>query len=54
MQGNILEWKKKEGDRLAPGDEIAIVETDKATITWEAQEDGYLAKILVPDGNKEN
>lgn len=50
VQGNILEWQKKEGDRLQPGDSIALIETDKATITWEAQEEGYLAKILVPEG----
>lgn len=50
MQGNILEWQKKEGDRLQPGDSIALIETDKATMTWEAQEEGFLAKILVPEG----
>lgn len=52
-QGNITTWKKKEGDQVAPGQVLAEVETDKATIDWESQEDGYIAKILVPDGSKD-
>eukprot|EP00195_Chlamydomonas_chlamydogama_P014381 CAMPEP_0202890986 /NCGR_PEP_ID=MMETSP1392-20130828/1202_1 /ASSEMBLY_ACC=CAM_ASM_000868 /TAXON_ID=225041 /ORGANISM="Chlamydomonas chlamydogama, Strain SAG 11-48b" /LENGTH=545 /DNA_ID=CAMNT_0049574645 /DNA_START=324 /DNA_END=1961 /DNA_ORIENTATION=+ len=52
-QGNIAQWKKKEGDQVAPGQILAEVETDKATIEWEAQEEGYIAKILKPDGSKE-
>jgi pyruvate/2-oxoglutarate dehydrogenase complex dihydrolipoamide acyltransferase (E2) component len=43
-------WRKKEGAAIAPGDVLAEVETDKATIDWEAQEEGFLAKILVGDG----
>ena len=50
-QGNILSWKKDEGDEVQPGDIIAEVETDKATIEWEAQEEGVIAKILVPGGS---
>jgi pyruvate dehydrogenase E2 component (dihydrolipoamide acetyltransferase) len=45
LQGNISEWKKKEGDTIAPGDVLAEVETDKATMEWEAQEEGFLAKV---------
>lgn len=51
--GNIIEWKKKEGDAVAAGDVYCLVETDKATIEWESQEDGFLAKILAPDGTKD-
>lgn len=49
-QGNILSWKKKEGDEVQPGDVYAEVETDKATIDWECQEEGIIAKFLVPEG----
>ncbi|PRW58316.1 Dihydrolipoyllysine-residue acetyltransferase component of pyruvate dehydrogenase mitochondrial [Chlorella sorokiniana] len=52
-QGNIVSWKKKEGDQVAPGDILCEVETDKATIEWEAQEEGFLAKILMPEGSKD-
>lgn len=50
-QGNIASWSKKEGDQLAPGEAIAEIETDKATMDFEFQEDGYLAKILMGDGS---
>lgn len=46
-QGNIANWLKKEGDQITPGTILAEVETDKATIEWEAQEEGYLAKVSV-------
>ena len=36
-QGNIAGWKKGEGDEIAAGDVLAEVETDKATMDWEAQ-----------------
>ena len=52
-KGTIKQWTKKVGDKLIPGDIVADVETDKATVGFEMQEDGYLAKILVPDGSKE-
>ncbi|GJQ10357.1 hypothetical protein GpartN1_g2148.t1 [Galdieria partita] len=52
-QGNIIDWKKKEGDKLAPGDVIADIETDKATMEFECQEDGYLAKILLKAGTQD-
>ncbi|CAG9461276.1 unnamed protein product [Pedinophyceae sp. YPF-701] len=51
--GNILSWRKQEGDSIAPGDIFCEVETDKATIEWEAQEEGVLAKILVPEGTQD-
>jgi len=52
-QGNIARWLKKEGEEIGPGQLLAEVETDKATIEWEAQEEGFLAKILKPDGSKD-
>lgn len=52
-QGNIASWSKKEGDQLAPGEAIAEIETDKATMDFEFQEDGYLAKILLGDGSSD-
>ncbi|MEW5304831.1 MAG: hypothetical protein WDW36_007414 [Sanguina aurantia] len=48
--GNIAKWRVKEGDVVAPGLLYADVETDKATIEWESQEDGFIAKLLVADG----
>ena len=52
-QGNLNAWTKKVGDVLAPGEVIAEVETDKAQMDFEFQEDGYLAQILVPEGTKD-
>jgi len=52
-EGNLVKWHKKVGDKLAPGESIAEVETDKAAMDFEFQDDGYLAKILVPDGTNE-
>eukprot|EP00823_Brevimastigomonas_motovehiculus_P004793 TRINITY_DN3279_c0_g1_i1.p1 TRINITY_DN3279_c0_g1~~TRINITY_DN3279_c0_g1_i1.p1 ORF type:complete len:502 (+),score=111.38 TRINITY_DN3279_c0_g1_i1:58-1563(+) len=52
-QGNLAAWHKKEGDKVSQGDVLADVETDKATVAFEAVEEGYLAKILVPAGSKD-
>lgn len=52
-KGNIMKWIKKEGDALEAGDVIAEVETDKATVGFEVQDPGFLAKILVPEGTKD-
>lgn len=52
-QGNIAKWNKKEGDKIAVGDVICEIETDKATLEYECLEEGYLAKILVPEGSKD-
>ncbi|KAG1676808.1 hypothetical protein FOA52_010317 [Chlamydomonas sp. UWO 241] len=41
------------GDAVAPGDLLCEVETDKATMGWEAQEEGFIAQILLPDGSKD-
>src|SRR4051794_38119542 len=49
-KGNLAKWLKKEGDKVRPGDVIAEIETDKATMEVEAVDEGTLAKILVPEG----
>ena len=49
-KGNLARWLKKEGERVKPGDVIAEIETDKATMEYEAVDEGTLAKILVPEG----
>ncbi|KAK0233246.1 pyruvate dehydrogenase [Armillaria fumosa] len=51
-EGGIASWKKKEGESFSSGDVLLEVETDKATIDVEAQDDGILAKIMVQDGTK--
>jgi pyruvate dehydrogenase E2 component (dihydrolipoamide acetyltransferase) len=52
-KGNLAKWLKKEGDAVKTGDVIAEIETDKATMEYEAIEDGTLAKILVPEGTND-
>ena len=52
-EGNLARWLKAEGDSVAPGDVIAEIETDKATMEVEAVDEGVLAKILVAEGAEE-
>jgi pyruvate dehydrogenase E1 component beta subunit len=52
-KGNLAKWLKKEGDKVKSGDIIAEIETDKATMEYEAVEDGVLAKIVVPEGTQD-
>jgi pyruvate dehydrogenase E2 component (dihydrolipoamide acetyltransferase) len=52
-KGNLARWLKKEGDTVKAGDVIAEIETDKATMEYEAIDDGVLAKILVPEGTQD-
>ena len=40
-----------QGDEVAAGDALCEIETDKATLAFESQEDGFVAKILVPEGS---
>ncbi|GLE10028.1 hypothetical protein PINS_up022002 [Pythium insidiosum] len=51
-QGNLASWRLKEGDKISAGDIICQIETDKAVVDFEAQDDMYLAKILVPEGTE--
>lgn len=52
-KGNIVSWHKKVGDTIAPGDILASIETDKATIDFEMQEEGFIAKLMFPEGAKD-
>jgi pyruvate dehydrogenase E2 component (dihydrolipoamide acetyltransferase) len=49
-KGNLAKWLKKEGEAVKPGDVIAEIETDKATMEVEAVDEGTIGKILVPEG----
>lgn len=49
-EGNLARWLKQEGDSVAPGDVIAEIETDKATMEVEAVDEGTIGKILVAEG----
>jgi pyruvate dehydrogenase E2 component (dihydrolipoamide acetyltransferase) len=49
-RGNLAKWLKKEGDPVKAGDILAEIETDKATMEYEAIDEGVMAKILVPEG----
>lgn len=51
--GNIVEWKVKEGQHYNSGDSLLDIETDKATMSVDAIDDGILAKILVPNGTND-
>jgi dihydrolipoamide dehydrogenase len=51
-EGTLLKWNKKEGEKVKAGEEIAEVETDKATMPMEAFESGTLALILAKEGDK--
>ena len=52
-KGNLARWLKKEGDTVRSGDVIAEIETDKATMEYEAVDEGTIAKILVPEGTQD-
>ena len=51
-EGTLAKWLKAEGDEIAPGDIIAEIETDKATMEFEAIDDGVLGKIMVAAGTE--
>jgi pyruvate dehydrogenase E2 component (dihydrolipoamide acetyltransferase) len=51
-EGNLTKWLVKEGDKVAPGDVIAEIETDKATMEVEAVDEGTVARIVVPEGTE--
>ena len=50
-EGKLSKWLVKEGDQVHAGDVIAEIETDKATMEFEAVDDGRIEKILVPEGS---
>src|SRR4051794_41398828 len=49
-EGTLAKWLVKEGDEVKSGDILAEIETDKATMEFEAVDEGTVAKILVPEG----
>src|SRR4051812_47980231 len=49
-EGVLLKWTKKAGDKIAPGDVIAEVETDKANMDFPLEDEGTLLKLLVAEG----
>ncbi|WP_155645985.1 biotin/lipoyl-containing protein, partial [Erythrobacter donghaensis] len=49
-EGTLAKWLVKEGDTVASGDLLAEIETDKATMEFEAVDEGVIAKILIPAG----
>ena len=51
-EGNLSRWQKVEGDTVNPGDVIAEIETDKATMEVEAVDQGILGRVLVPEGSE--
>jgi pyruvate dehydrogenase E2 component (dihydrolipoamide acetyltransferase) len=52
-KGNLARWLKKEGDKVKAGDVLAEIETDKATMEYEAVDEGILVKIVVPEGTQD-
>ncbi len=51
-EGTLAKWCVKEGDRVAAGDILAEIETDKATMELETDEEGVVGRIMVPDGSE--
>src|SRR5438105_10111895 len=49
-EGTLAKWLVKEGDEVKSGDILAEIETDKATMEFEAVDEGTIQKILVPEG----
>ncbi|WP_174298541.1 biotin/lipoyl-containing protein, partial [Sphingomonas bacterium] len=49
-KGTLARWLVKEGDAVRPGDVLAEIETDKATMELEAADEGVVASLVVPDG----
>ncbi|XP_041074782.1 pyruvate dehydrogenase protein X component, mitochondrial [Polyodon spathula] len=51
-EGRIIKWLKKEGESVSAGDALCEIETDKAVISMDSNEDGVLAKILIKEGSQ--
>lgn len=52
-EGNLSKWTVKEGDKIKPGQVIAEIETDKATMEVEAVDSGVVGKVVIPEGTKQ-
>ena len=51
-EGTLAKWHVKAGDKVAAGDVIAEIETDKATMEVEAVDEGVVEELLVPEGDR--
>ena len=51
-EGKLSKWLVKQGDTVKPGDVLAEIETDKATMEVEAVDEGKIGKIVVPEGTE--
>ena len=51
-EGTLAKWLVKVGDQVGPGDVIAEIETDKATMEVEAVDEGKIGKLVVPEGTE--
>ena len=51
-EGTLAKWFVKEGDKVEPGDLLAEIETDKATMEFEAVEEGIIEKLLITEGTE--
>ena len=51
-EGTLAKWLVKEGDKIKSGDLIAEIETDKATMEFEAVDEGIIGKLLVSEGSE--
>ena len=49
-RGTIIKWNVKEGDPVSAGDNVADIETDKATMEMQVYDDGHVARIIVQEG----
>ncbi|HWH22452.1 MAG TPA: biotin/lipoyl-containing protein, partial [Allosphingosinicella sp.] len=52
-EGTLAKWLVKEGDQVTSGTILAEIETDKATMEFEAVDEGTISKILIPEGTDE-
>ena len=50
-EGKIVEWLKQPGDKVARGESVLVVESDKADMDVESFQEGYLAAVLMPAGS---
>ena len=51
-KGSLIKWHVKAGDKVSPGDLLAEIETDKATMEFEAVDEGIVGKLLVSEGSE--
>src|SRR3546814_21103677 len=52
-KGTLAKWLVKPGDAVKPGDILAEIATDKATMEFEAADEGHIGQIIIPDGSED-